>query len=716
VSSSSARILFASVIVCLFLTLLPSVSATGTNLNITFRETVYQNVTFARDFDLVENRTFSLIVGNITIANPSPETVYDIYVRIINTQYLASNFTFAAGRFGSQKYATKSVNVTTVLTNPITSTFVNIGDIDEDLINDSVRITASNIIFNVSGEYQLLNYTLYNLTGVANLGVAGNRFNNTLINVTSLWADGNYNDGRVYAVLNITGVQTTLNQLVPGEVTLTLTDTNRNYTVLFIPELRPGQNTVFAYNVSSLFVDPPLDINTTYTNPQYQTKVLAGEYFGIQDVACNIATVGALTIVNITIDALNVNVSNASASQIFNFTLHNLTNTGDFANVYGNGTNNRSWYWITNAGTIPILQCFNISYSVRAPDTVPTSGTYPAVQQNLTYFISATASRVGIDDVRARSDLNFTASKQIITPQDNLSNRNVTWRSVPAVSANTNITFTLERVTLWITSTIDPNQISYNLQRNYTPAVQINLSQGWIGQQWLFNFTDGSDNVNAPPPIVWIKPYWIIQNANNQIMNQSFTENGTDTYVKYIYVVNGYWLEVEKNVTSVTNSSYRIQTRVRNIGNGHTPQNLTVTVFDFIPSEFTAYNFSPSFNNASNVSGQFNGIAYQWDVGLRTPIATSFAPRGDASGLDYYYLNYSANGTGNFRVSDLYIVGLDPRKVEGGFAFEGVSIVSAIASTSKELIYLGIVVFLIAINVGNFLMTSRINKKLDKKE
>jgi len=715
VSSSSARILFsflATVALCILL--VPAVAATGTNVNITFRETVFQNVTFAADFDLVENVTYSLIVGNVTIENPSPETVYDIYLRIINTEYLASNFTFAAGRFGVQKYETKNNDTVTNLSSPITATPLNIGDVDEDQINDTVFLSGNNIVFNISGEYELLSYPLFNTTGAANLALT-NEFNTT-INVTSQWLDGNYNDGRVYATLRINGTQTTPNQLVPGEVTLALNDTARLFTVLFIPELRPGQQTTFAYNVSSLFVEPPLDINTTYTNPQYETKVLAGEYFGIRDVATNVAQVGALTIVNITIEGLSVNVSNGSLWELHNFTLHNLSNTGDYQWVFGNGTNDRLWSWLTNNGTIGIGESYNISYLVRAPDTVPTSGTYAAIQQNLTYFINATASRVGVDDVRARADLNFTASKQIISPQDALENTNVTWRSVPAVSANTNINFTLERVTLWVTSTLDPNIVSYNLREEYYPAQQIGPGVSWIGQQWLFNFTDGSNSVTSPPPIVWIKPYWIIENANNQILNQSFTQNGTDTYIKYIYVVNGYWLEVEKNVTSVTDTMYNIQTVVRNIGNGHTPQNLTVTVFDFIPAAFTPYNFTPGFNNASNVSGQFEGTAYQWDVGLRTSIATSFAPRGDPSGLDTYYLNYSVNGTGEFRVSDLYIVGLDPRQVDGANAFTGVAIVSAIASTSKELIYLGIVVFLIAINVGNFLMTSRINKKLDKKE
>ncbi len=139
-------------------------------------------------------------------------------------------------------------------------------------------------------------------------------------------------------------------------------------------------------------------------------------------------------------------------------------------------------------------------------------------------------------------------------------------------------------------------------------------------------------------------------------------------------------------------------------------------MYDFIPREFTAYNFSPTSNNESNVSGQFEGTAYQWDVGLRTTLATSFSESGAADGLDVFFMNYSVNGSGTYRVSDLYIVGLDPRQVDGANAFEGVSILAGIASTSRELLYLGVVVFLVAINVGNFLMTSKISKKLDKKE
>lgn len=694
------------------------VSALNPHLNITFSETVYQNVTFAKDFLLVENRTYSLIEGVITIENPGAETVFDSYIKINNTENLVTNITYASGRFGTEIIYPKNSDVSGNLSLVINTTFQSLGaDIDEDGTNDFVRINATHIIFNATSEFDLLAYQLFNSSGAANTSVANQAYSGVLINVTSIKIDGNYNDNVVFATLYINGTQTTANQLNASLINLTFNDTARPYAVLHIPELRSAQQSVFGYNVSSLLVEPPLDINTTYTNALYQTKVLAGQLFNVTDYASNIASVGDLIILNISINGMNVTVENSSGyNETFYFTLHNLSATGDYQYVYGNGTDNLSWSWVANNGTIPIGQTFNISYQVRAPDTVPTSGTYPAVEQNLTYTINATASTVGVVDVRVRADVNFTTSKQIISPQDNLSNNNVTWQSVPSVATVQNITFTLEKVTLWVTSARDPNQIAYSLNTTYTPSSTVDQSTVWTGGAWTFNFTDGSDELTAPPPIIWVKPYWIITNTGGQVLNQSITHNGTDTYIKYIYVVNGYWLEVYKNVTSTSNSSYDLKIWVHNRGNGHTPQDMTVTVYDFIPSAFTAYGFSPNYNNLSNVSGQYTGVAYQWDVGLRTNLSTSFAPEGDINDWDEYYLNYSVNGTGNFQVSDLYIVGLDPRKVDGAGTHEGISVLSGIASTSKELIYAAIVLFLVAINVGNFLMTSRINKKLDKKE
>lgn len=698
----------------LLLSSIGSAAALNPHLNVTFAETVYQNVTFAKDFLLVENRTYSLIEGVLTVDNPGTETVFDTYVKIINTDNLVTNLSYTSGRNGSQIIFPKNNDTIANLSINITSSYTPLGyDVDEDGVGDSVEVNSTDIIFNITSEYQPLVIPLYNTSGLADLSHV-NVFNTT-INLTSNRTDGDYNSQVLFATLHINGTQTQVNNLSSTELSFVLNDTKRNYTVLHIPELRAGQSSIFDYNVSSLLVDPPLDINTTYTNPEFQTKVLAGQDFNITDTATNIAQVGSLIILNISIYSTSINVSNGSYSELQNFTLQELYPTGDYQYVSGNGTSDRIWYWKTNNGTIPIGQTYNISYRVRAPDTVPSSGTYPAIIENLTYTINATASQIAVSDVRSRAELNFTTSKQIIQPADNNSDNNVTWRSLPTVGTYQNISFTLEKVTLWVTSSRDPNQVANNLETTYSVNSEINLTSGWAGSPWLFNFTDGSSDSN-PPPIVWIKPYWIIENTGGQILNRSITKNGTDIYTKYIYVVNGYWLDVAKNVTSTGNGTYDIKVQVHNRGNGYTPQNMTVTVYDFIPTAFTAYNFSPSYNNLSNVSGQFTGTAYQWDVGLRTNLSTSFAPAGDPYGFDQYYLNYSVNGTGDFAVSDLYIIGLDPRLVDNANAFEGVSVLSSIASTSKELVYLAIVVFLIAINIGNFLMTSRINKKLDKKE
>lgn len=696
----------------------PGATGLQTQLNISLQEVVNQNVTFAQEFFLTENRTYSLIEGTITVVNPSNDTVFDTAIRLRNISSLDSNFVYASGREGFQRvYPNVTGGNNTFQNGQVNSTaYYDLQvDLDEDGVDDLVTVNNTHIIFNITSEYELRAYAFSNSSN-SSMDISSTPAPLQMTeSITSLDDDNEYNDGVTFATFTLNGTVTSAGvlNLGGGEVTLQVNDTAREYAIINIPELRSGQQTVFNYNVSIITVEPPLDIDSDYTDPEFNTKVLAGEMFPVTLTASNIATVGALTGVNISLEAENVTVVNGSLTSTFNFTLHNLSNvTGDWTNV--TNTSNRTWYWQVGGGTIPIGSTFNISFYIRAPDTVPTSATYLAMTQRLQYRISNTASTLTVTEVRSRAAIDFNTTKQIVSPADNNSNNNVTWRSIPGVSTNQNVTFTLEKVTLWVTTVLDPNEGVSGLNTTYAVYSDLNLTQDWSGTGWLFNFTDGSSDAN-PPPIVWIKPYWIIKNTQNQIINSSLTVNGTDLYMNYIYVVNGYWLEVEKQVLDAGDSEFDIRVTVRNRGNGYTPQNLTVTVYDFIPEDFAAWNFSPSWNNASNVTGQFTGTAYRWDVGLRTNLSTSFAPRGDPLGLDYFYMNYSVNGSGDFQVSELYVVGLDPRLVDGASSFEGASIIEGIASTSREVIYLAIVLFLIAINVANFMMTHRISRKLDRK-
>ena len=709
-------ILYAATFLFVFIALTGLATAhEHTRINITIQETVNQNVNFAENFDLVEERQYSLIEGVVTVTNPGDETVNDIYIQFENTENLATNFEYriGSGREGSQ-IIFPGINTTTILNENITNAgYSSLGlDLDEDGLNDSVTHNSTHLIFNITSEYALIAIPFSNSTNVSlDISNPGTVLEMNF-NLTSITDDTGYNVGWDFANVQISGTVTTANELRTDEVTINITDFERLYAVIHIPELRPTNTSIFDYTISGLDVAPPLNITTEYTNPEFNTKVLAGEHFGIRLTAENIATVGDLENVNITLRTESVNVTNGSEFEVFNFTLHNLSDdiaiSDDWANV--DNSSDRTWYWNVNAGTIPVGDNYNISFEIRAPDTVATSNTYLAMTQILAYTIGTTASELAVSDVRSKARIRFNETKRIVSPQDSLENRNVTWASDPAVGTDANITFTLEKVSLWVTEVRDPNE-KVGIETEYTPNFDFNMSTRWDLETWYFNFTDGS-TASAPPPIIWMKPYWIIKNTGNQIINSSVTVNGTDLYMNYIYVVGGYWLEVDKQVIDTGDGMYDIFTEVQNRGNGHTPQNMTVTVYDFIPSNFEAYNWNPPPGNSSVVSGQFTGTAYQWDVGLRTNISTSFSPRGSADGLDRWNMSYSVNGSGDFQVSDLYIVGLDPRLVDGANSYEGVAVISAIASTSREILYLAIVVFLIGINLANFMMTSRINRKL----
>lgn len=252
-----------------------------------------------------------------------------------------------------------------------------------------------------------------------------------------------------------------------------------------------------------------------------------------------------------------------------------------------------------------------------------------------------------------------------------------------------------------------------------TLPTTISQAKGWDGNYWYFNYTDGSSSA-APPPIVWMKPEWIITSTLGQILNFTRTIDGDDIYLKYIYVVHGYWLRIEKNITNVGEDSYRIYTYVENIGNGWTPQFEKVTVYDFVPNDFTPYAWSLSPNqnmSVGTIGSEFYGTSYVWDIGWKEGMNSSLGPsRGPhATGWQNYSWNvsYYVNGTGPYRITQLYIVGLDPLKVDGAFVSPLISVMTGIKSHSRELLYVGIVLFLVLINIANLLITHRINRKLD---
>jgi hypothetical protein len=504
--------------------------------------------------------------------------------------------------------------------------------------------------------------------------------------------------------------------------------------IVFIPELKQGNYTTFRYNISCMGQNPPVNLISDYTNPDHgnNRKVLAGYNWTVNQSVRN-DNPGGLNISNINITNTAANVT--WNDTMFNFSLQNLLGTGDYLNVGGNGTSTAQWWWAPNGGELAANQTQNITYIVRAPYSVPFTATYLAIEERVTYRVAYLLSNLTLREVNASADIDMDFDKRISQPADNANNHNVTWEITPTIRSPVNMTFDLRFVTLWVTRNQNPlnktNGTSWGLlEKNWSgsPLQQLNLTNsfGNTTYRWFFNYTDGT-NDTYPPPIVWMRPDWLIANQNGQIVNYTQTVSGRDMYLKYIYVIHGYWLEVQKNITNIAENSYRVDVTVENIGNGWTPEFTYVTVYDYVPQEFAWWNMSnggcPSTecNNDSigSVGQDFYGTSFRWNIPWKGTMNASLGPKAGPSATTWqnysWNVTYNVNGSGPYRVTELYVVGLDPLKVDGAYTSPIITIISGIQSRTNEILYLSVIAFLIVINITNLVITNRIHRKLSER-
>ncbi len=692
-----------------------------TRVNISMSEVVYNNITFAKDFYLEESNPFCEIHGTMNITNPGDETVFDTYISFKNVERLITDFIHVDGRDGSMhsggSQSTHEYGAVSNTTNDVTLA----QDLDKDTRTDYMHVNGTRLYFNLSSKEELLYINLTDGDGniVDISSASADPVEIEVINATLK------DENKSYANITIMGTTDQDNQLTE-DMDIIITDFYETPVVIHIPELRENDYTTFIYNVTCEKADPPVTIETDYHSnstdyPDINRKVLAGYNWTITQKARNDLYLGLdITNINISIQTMSVEWNES----VFNFSLQELLPRGDYENVHGNGTSDSNWFWTPNGGNLSPGEEVNISYNVMAPHSVPFTATYMAIKEQISYDAPFLMSNLTIVDVNASAKLNQSVEKRIHSPADDELNKNVTWEARPKVTVPANISYQLNKVSLWVTTGQDPNRDSAGytgLNRTYSgsPIAELNMSHAWqtdSSNHWHFNFTDGSE-----PPIVWMEPEWLITNKYGQIKNYSRTVDGKDLYMKYIYVIHGYWLQVNKNITSIGDDNYKIFTYVENIGTGWTPRYEYVAVYDFVPNEFDAYNFSVTSNmlnqSVGTVDSDYYGTSYRWNIPWKEGMNASLGPKNgpDATGPGNYSWNvsYYVNGTGDYRVTELYIVGLDPFKVDGATASPMISVISGLQTHSKEAIYVGIVAFLIIVNVANLIMSSNINKKID---
>jgi hypothetical protein len=504
------------------------------------------------------------------------------------------------------------------------------------------------------------NQSLYNLTGLLIVKNTNTEpVQDIVLNISNV--------NNIYNITNITGA---------GFVTL---DTTNNYMVVTIPDLGPGQNVTFAYNINKTIIAPALNFTTKYD----KIKLFSGTSLKVNDFVSNDLNSSLYPnncIYNIKVieNALTLNDS----GNLVNVTYDPTTLSGaDSGNATIDSTN-RTLTWNLFGGN-----CFysgnntNINYSVNVP-TVSLADNYKIINATIYYDLNTTISRLKLNNIDAVANLGVKFDKNL---NETLEGDNATWKITSYVLSNSNITVNLTQVTLWVSvrnatgtgftnpSKIDNDTITGNeLLKEYYPNVLMNLTNSmWnnSGVEWFFNYTFSSS------PIVWMDIKDHIVNDGVQLTNRSITYGNNTIYVKEIYLVTGYWLEISKNITRLDNNSYSIFIKVKNIGNQPTPSGQIVQVYNFLPNTFnltssfvfsnsTWYN-TQSANETLN-DPKYNGTMYQFGIiADNNPYNASLDKWGGSENLNNTWtVTYNITGKGKFNYEDLFLTGVDPLHVD----------------------------------------------------
>lgn len=456
-------------------------------------------------------------------------------------------------------------------------------------------------------------------------------------------------------------------------------DSSSGNLILHIPQLRTGENSTFRYFVNVSNIRPPLNFSSKYSD----TKVLAGDtltvFDRIENVYDNFSYQNNTCIFDINITQRTVPVNFSGIMQDY-FFIPSTTKGDDVANILYS-LDNKTQFWNVLDGNCFNKSFFtNISYDVITPFNIPKTTNYNMLNATLEYSLNNSVSHLRLIDIKAISDAKLDFEKKIVKPaHPTLYGSNVTWNVTGYFNTDSEIVYNLTTVTFWVSqrnvdgkytdlNTIDKDPISgEDLNVSLSPGSLINKTKSWISSSWLFNYSD------IPSPIVWMDVNFTILNDGTQLINRSVTKNGEDIYIKELYLIIGYWLEINKNITSVGDNKYNIKIDVHNKGNQVTPADTVVTIYDFVPqnynvSEGFVYSQSPWYDTAvsnNSISGDYSGYLFQWGLIPKNVLNTSFAQGPNFNENTTWSVSYNVTGFGDYELLDVFVTGLDPQKVDG---------------------------------------------------
>jgi hypothetical protein len=429
-----------------------------------------------------------------------------------------------------------------------------------------------------------------------------------------------FNKGSTSGWASIDGAYVADNTPVAGKVTVT------------IPKLANGTSMHVTYTVADTGT-LPLYVTATYDD----NKVNVGGNTTVRmTLNKNTTTIGAnITNINVTVTSKDLD-SDSTNDWLFS---NCIASVGNATAVTGNIT----WDVGTLAPTDPNP---TLNFTATENDeeahnnTTDNLALFDMANTDIAYSVTTSPTTAGVsidgNPTAITSGISTDLSKQQLSGNK--------WQFTPKVT-NTNsenVTFTLNSVSFWSTPSNDLNTIID--QRTLTEGSSTlpnDLVKDGVWTATSFNFTYNG------VPAGFIKPSFTVKNDDTQMPKTYSSTNGLDSVkiLKKIWVLNGYNIEVTKNVTDQGSGVYRIDISVKNIGSKTSPD--TVLVYDIVPSAFTAGNFSPDYTGTGGVTNPVTGTAYWWNEGPIDAGATK-------------YINYTATGSGDYPLMDIFLVGVDP--------------------------------------------------------
>lgn len=446
-----------------------------------------------------------------------------------------------------------------------------------------------------------------------------------------------------------------------------------NYLYLNIPDLGPGQTTIFRYDINSSSLTPPLNFTSSYSD----SRVLAGSALTITDKVSNtlnnVSYLDDNCIYNISItqDALYVNNSGSLEHFIFdNSSIGGL----DSLNVV---STNKTLTWNLNSnGCLYSGNSSDINYNLITPSQILNESNYKIINSSMSFNFNSTFSNLKLNKISSSIDLDLKFSKNLISV---INSTDGTWQIQNLIQNPTNVGVNLKKVSLWVSvrdgagggftnpSIIDNDSVSSSqLTKTYYPHSVLNYSINYtnIGDLWNFNYS------HLQSPIVWMTLDHDVIDNDIQIQDFSLGIGESFNYVKELYITTGYYLKISKNVTRLSQNLFNVKIDLENIGPSQTPKDQVVVVYNFLSNSFNLNSsfvtsispwYTTSSTNATLLDPIYNGTMYQFALLPQLSSNTSLdAFSGSRNINNSWSLEYNVSGNGEFSYDDLFLTGVDP--------------------------------------------------------